>query len=954
MARPKMELSLRGVIFTVLALLATVVTVFMGLILFVRDYGHFQDRLELLREQYIQSQKEMIKTEVIDATEHIEYMLSRSEKRLKETIKSRTLEAHALATHIFNQYKNKKSSEEINKIIIETIRIIRFSHGRGYYFSTRHDGVELLFADKPEIEGKNLIDLKNSQNKYPIRDMIKISKEQGEGFYRYSWSKPFSEGNEYPKISYIKYFEPLDGYIGTGGYLDDIEKDIKQEVLERISKIRFGKDGYIFVVNYDGVTLMNDVQPYLIGQNLWNMTDPYGIKVIQQERLAVQNPEGDYINYHWEKPPTGKVSPKVSFLKGIPQLKWMVGAGVYLDEVESIVEQNEVAKIKEALADLIIASILFISILGIILLISYYISHYFDRPIDIFISFFKAMEQGGKPIATDPLRIKELKLLARSANSMLAKRIEAEEALRESEERYRNFVNNASEGIYRIDFSRKIRIDIPEIELMHQIDQYAIIGEVNEAFSRMYGLLPEQMVGKPASDFAQNYGARVLLVLESPQHQINEVETVDQDKDGKNIYLAKNFSAVVENGILVRIWGMQRDITARKIADEERVKLESQLQQAQKMESVGRLAGGVAHDFNNLLTGITGNLQLAKMDLSYNDPIHETLDEINEAATRAATLTKQLLAFSRKQIIEPKILNLNALIDNMRKMLVRIIGEDIDLTTIPMNDLGKIKADPGQVEQIILNLAVNARDAMPQGGKLTIETVNVRLDKDYCKSHPLVEPGYYVMMAISDNGEGIDENTLKNIFDPFFTTKREGQGTGLGLSTVYGIVKQHKGNIEVYSEQQNGTTFKIYFPLVQEKEDLINKPAVPEVLPKGTETILIVEDEAIVRNIAIKILQRLGYNVLFASDGPNALILARDKGSRIDLLLTDVIMPNMNGRELAENLQQKFPHLKVLFTSGYTEEVIAHHGILDEGLEFIGKPYSPQTLAVKIRQTLDN
>ncbi len=407
------------------------------------------------------------------------------------------------------------------------------------------------------------------------------------------------------------------------------------------------------------------------------------------------------------------------------------------------------------------------------------------------------------------------------------------------------------------------------------------------------------------------------------------------------------------SGNPVNIQGAIYDVTKANQDAEEKEKLQQQLNQAQKMESVGRLAGGVAHDFNNLLTGITGNVSLAMMDLTPGDPLLDALSEINQAADSAANLTRQLLAFSRKQIIKPKVLDLNELIDNMHKMLVRLIGEDVDLQTIPTRGLGHVKADVGQVEQILVNLAVNARDAMPDGGKLTVETADVKLDEAYCRAHPHVEPGDYVMLAVSDNGEGMDEETRKKVFDPFFTTKKEGEGTGLGLATVYGIVKQHGGHIEVYSERGEGTTFKVYFPTVVERAEAFIRKTEMDDLPKGTETVLVVEDESMVRKIAIRILKRQGYTVHHADSGGDALAKVEDENLHIDLLLTDIVMPNMNGRQLVEKLQERFGNMKVLYTSGYTENVIAHHGVLDEGVDFIGKPYTPQALAKKVRAVLD-
>ena len=408
-----------------------------------------------------------------------------------------------------------------------------------------------------------------------------------------------------------------------------------------------------------------------------------------------------------------------------------------------------------------------------------------------------------------------------------------------------------------------------------------------------------------------------------------------------------------EKGRPSKTHGTFQNVTKRKEAEKKRQKLEEQLRQSQKMESIGRLAGGVAHDFNNLLTGISGNISLALMDLDPIDPLVEMLEEIDHASQSAADLTRQLLAFSRKQIIKLQPLDLNLHIESMHRMLVRLIGEHIELQTVPFPSLGTVKADPGQVEQILINLAVNARDAMPHGGKLLLETANVTLDEKYCAMHPDVEPGDYVMIAVSDTGEGMDKDTLSKVFDPFFTTKKESEGTGLGLATVYGIVKQHKGNIEVYSEPGHGTTFKVYLPRVQESAEAVVRKTLVDNLPTGNETVLVVEDEPMVRKIAVKILSRQGYTVLEAESGGEALALVDDQSPSIDLLMTDIVMPNMNGRVLSEKLRERYENLKVLFTSGYTENVIAHHGVLEKGLHFIGKPYSPLTLAKKVRKVLD-
>ncbi len=396
------------------------------------------------------------------------------------------------------------------------------------------------------------------------------------------------------------------------------------------------------------------------------------------------------------------------------------------------------------------------------------------------------------------------------------------------------------------------------------------------------------------------------------------------------------------------------EITDRKRAEEEKIKLEAQLQQAVKMEAVGRLAGGVAHDFNNLLTAIMGNISLAQMRLPPSDVASVRLAEAGKAAERAAGLTQKLLAFSRKQIIEPKVLDLNELISDLHSMLVRLIGEDIEIRYVPGDGLGMVKVDAGQLEQVLVNLVVNARDAMPGGGKIVMETSNAVLDDDYRSRHPYVKSGErFVMLAVSDTGHGMSDQVKAHLFEPFFTTKPTGAGTGLGLAMVYGAVKQAGGSIEVYSELGMGTTFKIYLPKTGEKlgaSDAKGEQAAPS---GGCETILVVEDEDLVRGLWVEALERLGYKVMHASNGEEAVESAKAHAERIDLLLTDIVLPGINGRELADNLLRIHPEMKVLFTSGYTENAIVHQGVLDEGVDFIGKPYSPSVLAKKIREVLE-
>ena len=395
----------------------------------------------------------------------------------------------------------------------------------------------------------------------------------------------------------------------------------------------------------------------------------------------------------------------------------------------------------------------------------------------------------------------------------------------------------------------------------------------------------------------------------------------------------------------------------REIADKQRAeaalrKTEAQLRHAQKMEAVGRLAGSIAHDFNNLLSVIISHSDLLLEDLKPVDPIRVDVESIRKAGEKAATLTRQLLAFSRQQVMLPRVVDLNQAVQETEKMLQRLLGEDIELVTRCDRNLHKVKVDPGQIDQVVVNLAINARDAMPRGGKLTIETQNVVLDHAYATEHLGVTPGQYVLLAVSDTGTGMDQETQARIFEPFFTTKELGKGTGLGLSTVFGIVKQSGGAVWVYSEPGEGATFKIYLPRADELEVEAPEVVVPTTL-HGTETILLVEDQDEVRQVARQALRRYGYHVIEAANAGEALLACEQHPRKIHLLLTDVVMPMMSGREIAERLVQIRPELRVLFMSGYTENAIVHHGILDSGIAYLQKPLVPDSLARRVREVLD-
>jgi len=474
---------------------------------------------------------------------------------------------------------------------------------------------------------------------------------------------------------------------------------------------------------------------------------------------------------------------------------------------------------------------------------------------------------------------------------------------------------------------------------------------VNPAFTQMTGYTASEAIGK---------SPRILQGPRTDKNVLNRLrknlgngepfagEAINYRKDGKEFVLEWQIAPLRNaGGQITHFVAIQHDITERK-------KLEGQLVQSQKMETVGKLAGGIAHEFNSILTAIIGQSELLLNDLPAGSPLAKNTTEITKAATRAAVLTRQLLAYGRKQFLQPENLDLNRVIAGMESIFYNLMGGDVNVQMVPAANLHEVKADAGQIEQVIMNIVINARDAMPNGGRLTLETSNIVLDRESVGRYPELKPGDYVMLAITDTGTGMSDEVKARVFEPFFSTKGVGQGTGLGLSTCYGIVKQSGGHIRVYSEQSRGSTFKIYLPQVE----TLAKISVPRLdspdLPRGTESILLVEDDPALREMAATLLRRLGYTVLTAANGVEALNVKHERSTgHIDLLFTDVVMPHMSGKELADRVRVLYPYTKILFTSAYTENAIVHQGVLDKGVALLQKPFTPSALARKVRKVLD-
>jgi two-component system cell cycle sensor histidine kinase/response regulator CckA len=887
----------------------------------IRSYRDFNFRADQMRVDYTERQKQMIKREVDRVVDMIHYEKSQNERLAKERIKSRVYEAHTVAKHIYQENKSTKSEHEIQQRIKNAVSPIRFEEGCGYYFISRLDGVAILFPSKPELEGKNLLEIQDSHGKYFIKDIIQIVKQAGESFYQYNWTKPNTESNDFKKISFIKQLGLYDWFIGTGLYVDDVERQIKKELLNRIAQIRFGpdKDGYIFVVTYDGTTLMNDTQRHLIGKNIWELTDPNGVKVIQEERKAVENPEGDFIYYSWSKPSKKQISPKVSFMKGFEEWEWMIGAGVYLDDVEADIaliqtELNNRIKIKMLYFILII-----VGIIAFFLFLFSRLNRRLQNDFNLFLSFFNRMAFSDEPIDRALIQFEELERVAENANKMLADRKQAEEGLKASEARYSTIFQEARDGIVLIEAETGLIIDCnPYFEKM--------TGRSLSALRKMkiWEVRPPDKEEKARDKFYEikerTYGDSIVHGIQKPDGTIVPIDFVSKRVGFQNKDL---------------ILSVVRDITERKQAEEAFQKME-------KLKSVGTLAGGIAHDFNNILTGLFGNISIAKETLPTDHPGFASLEEAEKSMNRAIRLTKQLLTFAKggAPVME------NIRLDNLVEEVIRfdLSGSNVKPIFEYADDLWPAEVDGGQIQQVFSNLTINARQAMPDGGHLYITLENAAISEN--KMPDLVQ-GKYIRITVTDEGTGIDRKHIGRIFEPYFTTKHA--GSGLGLATSHSIIHQHGGCIRVDSQLGKGAMFIIYLPASKTQQPSETKQPEIKCTPiEQTARILVMDDEEMIRNVATLMLEKNGYWVETANGGSQAIEMyqqAIEVGKPFDVVITDLTIPGgIGGKEVIRHILEINPKAKVIVSSGYANDpIMAKYA--DYGFSgVVAKPYTLSSL----------
>ena len=893
----------------------------------INEYKRFKKEEATLREEYVTTQKNILKNETDKVIDYIEYKKSQAETRLKQIIRNRTNEAYDIATNLYNHHRTTKNPDELKRIIKDALRPIRYNNQRGYYFITRLDGIEILFADRPEMEGLNLIDMLDTQGKFVIRDMIKIINKSGEGFYRYTWTKPNKAGKDFPKIAFIKHFEPFNWLIGTGEYLDDVVNDIQQEVLARIENITFGDDGYIFAGRWDGLSLLGPAK----GRNMIDITDVNGVKIVR-ELIKAAKSGGGYVSYVMPKLNSNVTFNKLSYTMKIPEWGWYVGAGVNVEKIETIITQKRAALQKSVKHHYLKIIAILATVLFLILFSAKFISNRMKKSFNLFSAFFSNAVTGSAKIDSEKLPFVEFESLAQSANRMIQERNRAEAALRGSERNYRELVQSANCIILRMDTNGQVIF----------FNNYA---------QRFFGYREEEIIGK-------NVVGTIV-----PQKDSSGFDLAAMIKDiGVNPerYVSNENENVRRNGELVRVtWmnkviydeeGRIREILAVGIDVTEKWKLEKRLAQAQKMEAIGTLAGGIAHDFNNILSAIIGYTELSLLDTPKDDPIQNNFKQVLKASGRAKELVRQILTFSRRRENELQPIKVNLIVNEAIKLLRASLPSTIQIRHKIESNL-TVLSDTTSIHQILMNLCTNSSYAMQENdGILEINLSDVDLDSKFTGQHPGVKPGKFIKLTVSDTGCGMSPEVLGRIFDPFFTTKKVGQGTGMGLSVVHGIVENHGGAITVESSPGQGTIFSLFLP-ASEAVSITPEDSV-QLMVTGTEHILFVDDEDFQADIAKRLLVRLGYRVTARTDSLEALELFRQAPDKFDLVITDMTMPAMTGDVLAAKIISIRPDIPIIVCTGYSEridkKIIKKIGIRELAM----KPLVMKDIAEMIRRVL--
>lgn len=791
--------------FTMMLAVACPVIVLSGLYLYQQLHFSCQD-IEKVRNSLYQARKEELRSQVQEAFNFIEFSKSRQEEAMKRLVGDRVEEAHEIAVHLSQVYGDGFDLNEKRRLVCEALRPIRYLSGKGYFFATAMDGVELLFADRPEIEGRNLLELSDPRGNFVIRDMIALVKKQGQGFYRYYWTKPGLKGRDFPKISFVKFCQPLDCLLGSGVYLDDLEDDLRREVVAWINERRLPRDGYLFSGDYSGNILAGPAR----GKNVIDIKDADGNPVIRQLIEIARQGDG-YLVYRMPEITGRPPLRKISYIKGLPEWHWYIGAGVYVDDIEAEIVQLQQRKQTQIWQQLLWTGGVLVALLLAAVLVSFLVWYRARNSFAVFRGFFEKASSLTVDVEVDKLDYNEFVELAKAANAMLA-------ALRRSEKK--------------------------------------------------------------------------------------------------------------------------------------RLEMEGRMRQSQKMEAIGTLAGGIAHDFNNVLAIIIGNIEILQLHLKDADPaVREHLVNVHTAAGRAAKLVRQILTFSRQREVERNPVQPRLII----KETLKLLKSSLPVNIIFQEDLfseAYVLADPTQLHQMVINLCSNAAQAMPDGGRLTVSLQDEELSQERAEQEQTsLPPGRYLCLRVADTGTGISDEVRERVFEPFFTTKGEGEGTGMGLAVVHGIVTKYGGRITVSSTLGEGSSFAVWLPVVAVNQAAISLAA-KDIRP-GAGHIMLVEDEEMLLEMQATSLSEIGYRVAPFHDPYEALEVFRKNRADFDLLLTDLSMPGISGLELASLVKELRPSLPIIIFTGFCDQA-TERKIEMLGLRVLMKPLTREALAIALRQALED
>jgi len=896
------------------------------------EYTSFTTESQRMKTQYMETQRETLKQQVAMVLDYIQYMGDQTETQFKKTIENRVEEAHAIATHIYEENKGIRSDPEIKKMIKDALRSIRFNNGSGYFFALSIDGINVLSAEHPEIEGTNMLSIQGADGQFVAKDIIDILKNDTQGFYQYSWTKPGENMHNFQKIAFVKYFEPYGWGMGSGVYVQDMMAQIQKDVLVRISTMRFGGEGYFFGSGYGGDPLFTNGTVTRGGKNIWELTDPNGVKIIQEMDRVAKNPGGGFVQYAWHKLDAKILTPKLVYVKNIPDWQWIIGAGIYIDSIDSTILSRRNTLYRNSRNKTIASFVLFFAMSLVCYLWARHLARKVHHGIKTFSNFFNKASSESTFIDPESLPFFEFRDIAVAANQMVEIRQQTLEALELSEQRYEKSQALGKVGNWEYHIAMKKFWGSEEAKRIYGIDpakEFLTLDEM-ESFvpegTNVYKSLMSQVKKSPSSPFEYN-----ILTQNTQEHKtvITMVE-LEQDVEGNPLKI---------NGVL-------QDITKRK-------NLEKELRQAHKMEAVGTLSGGIAHEFNNILGVILGNAELAIGDISQGDPQGYFLGEIKEACLRGKEIVAQLLSFSRRDDQHPKqLIKVDEIIKNAITFLRASLPSTIQFNKSIQNDCLSIVGHPTHIHQIMINLCNNAAQAMEfSGGCLSIKLENVFLTQPLRSQDLHILPGQYVRLSVSDTGQGIPKEIIDKVFNPFFTTKSVDKGSGMGLAVIHGIMKAHGGIIKIYSRINEGTTCECYFPPGNGKPEVEIKPV--EKVKTGTETILFVDDDVHIVNLGEQILVKLGYRAITETNPEKALAYFKTDPDAVDLVITDMTMPEMTGDQFIEKLIEIKPHVKAIICSGYSSRMNEADAARLGAAAYLMKPFEISLLAETIRNILD-